>query len=249
LFALFFGIGISIISLAKGIKWLLENKPILLWSYFFGLVIASILLIGKQISKYDIKSITAIVLASILSYLITISEPFSSPENHLYLLFSGAIGIIAMILPGVSGAFILLLLGAYHTIIGSISDITTGIKESNLELVKTSFINLFVFGIGALLGLKLFSKVLNWLFKNYKNLTLSILVGFMVGSLNKIWPWKKVMQYRINSKGEEVPFIEKSISPFNEHIIDPKFTYALLFLIIGFLTIYLLEKFSQSKKK
>jgi len=246
LLALFLGIAISIISLAKVIKWLLANEPILLWSFFFGLVVASVIYIGKQIEKWNLYVTIILIITTILSYLITITEPFASPESNLYLLFCGFIGIIAMILPGVSGAFILLILGAYHTAINTVDDLFQSIISMNFELFKDAFLKFLMLAIGAIIGIKVFSKLLNWMFKNYKSLTLAMLTGFMIGSLNKIWPWKEVLSWRINSKGLKVPLLENSISPFSFES-DNQLSLAIILMVIGFLTIFLLEKLSTKK--
>ena len=151
-----------------------------------------------------------------------------------------------MILPGISGAFILLLLGAYQSVIRTITELSEGITKMNWELFSQAFLKLCVFGLGAIIGIKVFSKVLNWMFAHHKNLILSILTGFMIGALNKIWPWKEVLQYRINHSGEKIPFLEKSILP-NQYAEDPQLMLALLFMILGFLIIFILEKLSPSK--
>lgn len=244
LLALFLGIATSIISLAKIIKWLLLNEAILLWSFFFGLVLASVFYIGKQIRTWNIWVVIAIIVTTTVSYFITIAEPLASPDNNLYLLFCGFIAIIAMILPGVSGAFILLILGVYQIAINTVDDLFQSIITLNLDLFKITFIKFLMLALGAIFGIKSFSKLLNWMFKYYKNLTLAILTGFMIGSLNKIWPWKETLSWRTNSKGIEVPFQEKSISPFSFDG-DDQLMLALSLMIIGFLTIFLLEKFSQ----
>lgn len=241
LLSLFSGIAISIISLAKVIKWLLINEAVLLWSFFFGLVLASVFYIGRQIRIWNIWIVITIVITTILSYLITITEPFTSPDNNLYLLFCGFIGIIAMILPGVSGAFILLILGAYQTAINTVDDLFQSIITLNFELFKTAFINFSMLALGAIVGIKAFSKLLNWMFKNYKNLTLAMLTGFMIGSLNKIWPWKEILSWRTNSKGIEVPFQEQSISPFSFES-NNQLALAIALMVFGFLTILILEK-------
>ncbi|MCA0132107.1 DUF368 domain-containing protein [Winogradskyella alexanderae] len=246
LFALFLGIGISILSLAKLIKWLLHNEPILLWSFFFGLVLASIIYIAKQINKWSLKVLLAVLITSVLSYYITLAEPFASPDSPYYLLFCGFIAIIAMILPGVSGAFILLILGAYQTAIDTINNLRDGLLQGNMTLFKEALFNFILLAIGAVIGLKVFSKALNWMFKHQKNLTLAILTGFMIGSLNKIWPWKEVLKTRINSKGEEVTLLDKSVLPstFNG---DNQLVLAIIFVVIGFATILILEKLGKNK--
>ncbi len=247
LLALVAGIFVSILSLAKLIEWLLENHPILVWSFFFGLIIASILHVGRQITRWNVTAITGLILATGLSYWITILEPIGSPESTWFLFIAGFIAIIAMILPGISGAFILLLLGAYQAVIGTITQFTDGIGSGNFDQVWQAFLKLVVFGVGAVIGLKVFSGVLNWMFKNHKNTVLAVLTGFMIGALNKIWPWKEVLEYRINSSGHEVPFLEKSILPA-QYDGNPQVLYAIVFLVIGFLTIYLLERLAVRKQ-
>lgn len=246
LLALFSGIFISIISLAKLITWLLDVYPIMVWSFFFGLVIASIVYVGKQITNWRLAVIVAMIIASVASYLITIADPVGSPDSTWFLFFAGFIAIIAMILPGISGAFILLLLGAYTTVIGIVTKLGEGITTLNSSLVLGALGKLLIFAIGAVIGLKVFSRVLNWMFKHHKNLILAVLTGFMVGALNKIWPWKEVLQYRMNHAGEQVPFIERSILPQN-YDGNPQILYAMLFAIIGFLTIFLLERVAVKK--
>jgi putative membrane protein len=248
LLALFTGIAISILSLAKLIKWLLHNEPVLLWSFFFGLVLASILYIAKQIKGWDIKVIIAILATSALSYYITLAEPFASPDSPFYLLFCGFIAIIAMILPGVSGAFILLILGAYQTAIDTINNLRDGLVNGDMTMFKDAFINFLLLAIGAIVGIKVFSKALNWMFKHKKNLTLAILTGFMIGSLNKIWPWKEVLKTRVNSKGEVVTLLDKSILP-SSYDGDNQMLLAIIFMVIGFASILILEYLGSNNNK
>lgn len=247
LLALFGGVLISILSFAKLIIWLLANHPITVWSFFFGLVIASILYIGKQIRSWNFKTVLALIIATSFAYFITLAEPVGSPESIWFLFIAGFVAIIAMILPGISGAFILLLLGAYTPVIGTVSQLSEGISSLDWEITSQAILKLGVFAVGAIVGLKVFSRTLNWMFKHYKNSTLAVLTGFMIGALNKIWPWKEVLQTRIDHNGIEVPFIEKSILPL-DYIGDPQVLYACGFAIIGFLTIFLLERISVNKK-
>ena len=153
-----------------------------------------------------------------------------------------------MILPGVSGAFILLILGAYQTTIDTINDLAQGLLTKDFNLFKEAFINFLMLAVGAILGLKIFSKILNWLFKNYKDLTLAMLTGFMIGSLNKIWPWKKILTWRVNSKGLSVPLTEQSILPTNVEG-DNQLALASVLITIGFIVILLLEKFGPENEK
>ncbi|GEQ85862.1 DUF368 domain-containing protein [Patiriisocius marinistellae] len=246
LVTLFGGVAVSIISLAKLITWLLATYPVLVWAFFFGLVVASILYVGKQITRFSLSVLIAVFIAAALSYYITLAEPIGNTDSTWFLFLAGFIAIIAMILPGISGAFILLLLGAYTSVIGTISSFSEGILRVDFGQVSNAFLKLITFGIGAIAGLKVFSGVLNWMFKHYKNITLAILTGFMIGALNKIWPWKEVLKYRVNSHGEEIPFLERSILPAN-YDGDPQIIAAIICTIFGFACIYFLE-FTATKK-
>lgn len=246
LIALLLGIGISVVSLSKLITYLLETYPILVWSFFFGLVLASILYIAKQINQWSIASILILIIGTALSYTITIVDPMASPDSWWYLLLSGFVAIIAMILPGVSGAFLLLLLGSYETVLGSITGLIEALLDGNWSDAWRSLSNLLLVGTGAIIGIKLFSRALTWLFNNYKTFTLALLTGFMIGSLNKLWPWKEVLKTRINSDGKEVPFIERSILPHN-YTNDPMIFYAILLMVLGFILILILERAAQQK--
>lgn len=226
--ALFVGIFISIVSLAKMISWLLVHHPILVWSFFFGLVLASVIYIAKQVTQWNLASGILLILGAILAYYITTLNPLVSEHSSMSFMFlAGAIAICAMILPGISGSFILVLLGAYKPVLAAVN---------NRDFTTIAFV-----GLGAIVGLLTFSRILKYLFENYKNHTLVVLTGFIIGSLNKIWPWKKVLTYRTNSHGEQVPFNELSISPFS-YDGNPQLMYATVLAIIGFGLILLLEK-------
>ncbi|WP_417786243.1 DUF368 domain-containing protein [Tenacibaculum sp.] len=231
--ALFVGIFISIVSLAKMISWLLIHHPILVWSFFFGLVLASVIYIAKQVTQWNIASGILLILGAILAYYITTLNPLVSEHSSMSFMFlAGAIAICAMILPGISGSFILVLLGAYKPVLAAVN---------NRDFTTIAFV-----GLGAIVGLLTFSRVLKYLFENYKNYTLVVLTGFIIGSLNKIWPWKKVLTYRTNSHGEQVPFNELSISPFS-YDGNPQLMYATMLALIGFALILLLEKLAVKK--
>ncbi|QXP65042.1 DUF368 domain-containing protein [Polaribacter sp. HaHaR_3_91] len=232
--SLFIGIFISIISLAKVIKYLLENEPILLWSFFFGLVLASIIYIAKQITKWNVISVIVLVLGAFLAYYITTLNPLVSENSSpLFIFLAGAIAICAMILPGISGSFILVLLGAYKPVLDALNN--------------RDFKTILVFMAGAIIGLLTFSRVLKWLFKHYKNITLAALTGFIIGSLNKIWPWKQTLTWRTNSHGVEVPFNQQSVSPFSFNG-DAELTMAIVLAVVGFVIILGMEKLAVAKK-
>ena len=235
LIALLSGVFVSVISLAKGVEWLLEHQPILLWSFFFGLVLASIIYVGKQIktTPSDIKIFLAMTIGTVVAYLITTLNPAETSDTNLFLFFAGALAICAMILPGISGAFILVIIGAYSPVLEAL----------NNRDIKT----IFIIGAGAVIGLLSFSKLLKWLFEKYHRLTLAVITGFMIGSLNKIWPWKETLTFRTNSKGVQVPLNEESISPFNFDG-DPQLLQAITLMVFGVLIILVLEKMSAKKK-
>ncbi|WP_298778204.1 DUF368 domain-containing protein [uncultured Polaribacter sp.] len=234
LLSLFIGVFISVVSLAKAIKYLLENQPILLWSFFFGLVLASIIYIGKQVEKWDFKIIILGIIGVVFGYVITIIPATNTSEiNYLFLVFAGAIASCAMILPGISGSYILLLIGIYPIVM-------TAITNRDLKIISA-------IGVGVVVGLLSFSKLLKWLFANFKQEMLVVLTGLMLGSLNKVWPWKKTVSTYINSHGETKPLLEQSISPFSYNG-ESELTMAIIFAIIGFALILLMEKLAVQKK-
>ncbi len=232
LLSLFIGIGVSVLTLMRLANYLLENAPILLWSFFFGLVLASILYIGKQIDRWKLVNVLAMLLAVVTAFYITKLTPADGTDDLVYVFFCGMIAISAMILPGISGAFILVLMGAYATV-------TKAVSEFDLKLIA-------VFGSGAIIGLLSFSKLLKWLFKHHRNLVLAILTGFIAGSLNKIWPWKSVLETRMIN-GKEKVISEESVLPWN-YDGESKMFLAIAMAVIGFILIFALEYFSDKNK-
>lgn len=233
LVSLFAGIFISIVSLSKIIKWLLENEPILLWAFFFGLVLASIIYVGKQVEKWNFKIAILGILGVVFGYIITVLPATNTTEiNYLFLVFSGAIASCAMILPGISGSYILLLIGIYPVVM-------TAITNRDLKIISA-------IGIGVIIGLLSFSKLLKWLFAHYKQEMLVVLTGIMLGSLNKVWPWKKTISTYINSHGETKPLLEQSISPFSFEG-EAQLLYAIALAVFGFILIFFMEKLAEKK--
>lgn len=250
LLTLILGIGTSLLSLSKLVTFLLKNHPIQVWSFFFGLVLASIWLVGKTVDKWNAKTIIALVLGAIVAYLITILPPLGDSGNLLYIFFCGTIAICAMILPGVSGSFILLLLGAYATVLAAASDLLSSVKALDMAAIFANGTILGVFAFGCLVGLLSFSRLLNYLFKKAKNIVIAILTGFLIGSLNKIWPWKQTLTSFIKHAGEEneeiVPLTQKNIGPAAYEIINdlnPFLTQAIIFGLIGILILVILDRF------
>lgn len=225
LFFLLAGIGISVFSLAKLITWLLVNQPILVWSFFFGLVLASTWFVSKDIKEWkNWKTWVAFVIGVVVAFYITVATPAETPSNLLFIFLCGAIAICAMILPGISGSFILVLLGKYFFI---------------MDAVKTlDVVVIAVFGAGVCIGITSFSHILSYALAHFRNITLAVLTGFMLGSLNKVWPWKEVVETFVDSHGEVKPLIENNILP-NAHVPE-----AVVLMVVGFFLVYFLEKLS-----
>lgn len=225
LFFLLAGIGISVFSLAKLITWLLVNQPILVWSFFFGLVLASTWFVSKDIKEWKSwKTWVAFVIGAVVAFYITVATPAETPSNLLFIFLCGAIAICAMILPGISGSFILVLLGKYFFI---------------MDAVKTlDVVVIAVFGAGVCIGITSFSHILSYALAHFRNITLAVLTGFMLGSLNKVWPWKEVVETFVDSHGEVKPLIETNILP-NAHVPE-----AVVLMVVGFFLVYFLEKLS-----
>ena len=225
LLSIVLGIGISIFSLAKIITYLLVNQPILVWAFFFGLVLASTWFVAKEIKQWQVKTAVSFVIGAVLAYYITVATPAETPTHPLFIFLCGALAICAMILPGISGSFILVLLGKYFYI---------------MEAVKQlDFLTLGIFGCGAIIGITSFSRVLSYALKHFHDITIAMLAGFMLGSLNKVWPWKEVVETYTTSSGEVKPLIEQNILP-NAHIIE-----AVILMVVGFALVYFLEKLSM----
>ncbi len=263
LLALLSGIIISFVSFMRLAKYLIEQHTVLIWSFFFGLIIASIFFVGKQINKWSAKTIIALILGAIIAFYITSLPSLASNTNSYFLFIAGAIAICAMILPGISGSFILVILGAYKTLSDAFHD---------FDIKKIA-----LFAGGAIVGLLSFSHVLKWLFKNYHNTTLAILTGFILGSLNKVWPYKKTVSVMEDATGKVVEFtgiskyetlsvlqqntldfetyktvLEQSVLPSTFSQINantnPQLFLAIGLMIAGFLTIFILEKVGNKAK-
>lgn len=231
LLALFIGIFSSVLSLAKFLSWLLENEPVLLWSFFFGLVLASIFLVGKAIKKWNAGVILILVLGAAVAYFITTLPPNENVDSLPYLFLSGALAVCAMILPGISGAFILVLLGSYKTILDAVHE--------------RDFVMIATVALGAVFGLLSFARLLKWMFHHYKNSTLALLTGFILGSLNKIWPWKEVLETKVFDD-KIIPIVERNVSPFAFEQ-DPQLFAAIGLAVAGFSLIFILERLATKK--
>lgn len=211
------GIGISVFSLAKIITWLLVAYPVLVWSFFFGLVLASTWFVGKDVKERNWKTGLGFLLGAALAFYITVATPAETPSHFLFIFLCGAIAICAMILPGISGSFILVLLGKYFFIMEAV-------KTLDLKVIA-------IFGIGACVGITSFSRLLSYALSHMRNITLAVLSGFMLGSLNKVWPWK-----------ETIEEVEQNVAP-NAFVWQ-----AVCLALLGFVMVYGIEKISSKSE-
>jgi len=228
------GIAISLVSLVRIVTYLLENEPVLIWSFFFGLIIASIVLIGKRVNYWRLTTIVAILVGTVFALWISSIQTIANVDANWYIFLSGAIAICAMILPGISGSFILLLMGSYHMILN-------GLK--NLDLLVIG-----LFGSGCVVGLISFSRLLKYLFNKFHDQTVALLTGFMIGSLYKVWPWKiRVGDAPINihSDGKE-DWMTANVMPGNLDG-DPQLGLAIFCAILGLGLIVILHRFAPKE--
>ena len=256
--ALFLGIGISLVSLAKVFEYLLEHHPIQLWSFFFGLIVASVWLVGKQVKSWGVVPIAGIIAGSVAAYFITTITPTQGTDSLWYLFMCGTIAITAMILPGISGSFILLLLGAYQTVLGTLSGIVDALKDGDTSTLGDHGLKLSVFAIGCLVGLLSFSRLLSWMFKKAHDLTIAILTGFLIGSLNKIWPWKendpasKFIKHEGEPNEEVIYLVQDNVLPGTfgslEGGQEPHTWTAIGFCALGLVLIVLMGRLAPKEK-
>lgn len=231
LLAVFGGSIVSVFSIASLFKYLFADYPILIWAFFFGLIIASIYFVGKRISKWNTTTIFSLAIGTLVAISLSFMTPASENDNLFFVFICGIIGISGMMLPGLSGSFILILMGNYELLM------VTAITELNILLLS-------VFFLGSAFGLMSFSHILSWVFKHYKNQTLALLTGFILGSLSIIWPWKEVAE-SISIKGKEKIIAYNWYFP-NE--LNTETILAILLILVGILSVYALENFAIDKK-
>jgi putative membrane protein len=237
LLVLLAGIATSIVSLAGLITWLLHNQPILIWAFFFGLIAASSIYIMRQIRRWNGFVVALLLLGGGVAVSIGMARPAEVEVTTAYLFMCGALAICAMILPGISGSFILVLLGAYSVVLGAVHDF-------QLPL-------LLVFVAGCALGLLVFSHLLGWLLQHYHDPMLAVLTGFLAGSLYLVWPWKEVLRYYTSSSGEQKPLEQVNVLPMEFARVtgqDPQLLYSVLLAAFGVLLVLGLERLSASSR-
>jgi len=226
----FLGVGIAIISIAHLFEYLFKNYPVYLWAYFFGLVLASVFFVGKTVSRWNLSVIITFVAGTAVAVAISLLSPASENDSFLYLLLCGVVAVCSMILPGLSGSFVLILLGNYQLVmIDAVSNMRIGIL---LPVV-----------LGAGVGLIAFSHILAWLLKKYHNQTISTLTGFILGSVGILWPWKEAVIKVFGHKEKVVGYT------WNLPAINTELFIALAIMIIGIASIWFTEYLGSGKEK
>lgn len=225
------GILTSIFTLSKLITFLMNEHPIPLWSFFCGLIIISAIIILRDIKRWTLGIVLALIMGTVIAFGVTSLPPTTTPDTTWFVFVAGAIAICAMILPGISGSFLLLILGQYERVLAAVSE--------------KDIITLAVFAIGCIVGLLSFSRLISWLLKNHHAITIAVLSGFMLGSINKIWPWKLVVSYRMSSSGEQKPFLTENILPQNYLSVtgeESLFLYAIVAFSFGIILVLGIER-------
>lgn len=237
LLSVFAGIMLAFLTLAKGLEWLLDNQPIYIWSFFFGLVLASVITVGRRIKRWSIILVAGLLAGAAGGYLLVGAVPAQTPNTWWFLFLSGALASCAMILPGISGAFILVILGKYEFALSALNN--------------RDFLSLFIIALGALVGLVTFAQILGWLFKRYHDATVAVLTGLMLGSLRKLWPWKETTEFLTDRHGELVPIVQINILPpltidgaFNTEIL-----IALALAVVGFAVVIGIDRVASWQGK
>ena len=250
LVSLFCGILFSVLALAGLMQYLLEHHPIQTWAFFFGLIVASSLFILKGVQGWDLKSVLFVIFGVILGMTVCTLSPTTTPDALWFIFLSGAIAICAMILPGISGSFILLILGKYKYIMGAISGLTSGGEMGE------SLVILCVFAVGAICGILSFSRFLHWLLGKYNRQTLLVLAGFIIGSLVKVWPWSNmeaIVSAQFPDVAEMLAATSQAISPelLAQYLpyVDKQIPSAIIFALLGFGLVTGVEAFGKALSK
>lgn len=218
LLALGSGILVAGLTLAGILSWLLEHQPVYLYSLFFGLILASIVAVGAHV-RWSAGAVATMVLGAVLAWWIVGLVPLQMPHDPLTIFLSASVAITAMILPGISGSFILLILGQYEHVLNAVKALDV--------------VTLIPFGLGIVVGLASFARVLSWLLHNYRQRTITLLVGFMIGSLRKIWPFKETLETMVDRHGEVVPMVQRNVAPE----VGPTLWICLGLSVLGFVLI------------
>ena len=233
LLAIFGGILSSILLLSRILEWLIENHPLVLWSFFFGLLIASIIYLFRAELSFSMLNVLYVCFGAVISFLVTQLNGGANQSSLWYLFLSGFIGISAMILPGLSGAYILVVMGVYQTVLSNVRIA----QDLIFNFDQTQFINtasiLGVFILGILVGIKVFAKFLSWLLNHYPQRSIAVLVGLMIGALHKVWPWQNTVADSVKETLAVLP---------HEYNGDPQILIVITWMLIGFGILFLIER-------
>jgi putative membrane protein len=230
------GIVTSIAMLASLIVSALATYPLLIWSFFFGLIFASAIFLMRQIKPWGIENLILLLIGIAIAVAVVFIKPVESDGESWYLFAAGAIAICATILPGISGGFILVLLGAYTPVL-------IAVKEFDIVALASLI-------AGASSGLLCFSKVLSWLLTRFHNRVMALLTGFLFGSLYLIWPWKQVLEWYTSSQGLQKPLVKQNLLPHNFEVItgiDPQLFECVLAMALGLVILFVMEKVANDK--
>jgi putative membrane protein len=229
------GIFLAILTLAQGLEWLLENQPTVVWSFFFGLVLASVFVVSKRIRQWQPGLVVALLVAAFGAYLLVGLVPAQTPETWWFLFLSGALAITAMILPGISGAFILVLLGKYQFVLSAVN--------------QRDAVTLAIVVAGAAVGIVTIAQLLGWLFKRFHDLTVAVLTGLMLGSLRKVWPWKVDLAWITDRHGHQIPILQQNVlpEPWLNGAINPDVVIGVLMAATGIAVVVLLDRLAHQK--
>jgi putative membrane protein len=227
LFTIAIGMFIAIFSMAGLLGYLLDNYATYVWSFFFGLVLASVFIVSRRIDKWRWTYIVAFIVAAFVSFQLVGLVPAQTPDTWWFYILAGAVAICAMILPGVSGSFLLVIMGKYESVLNAVRELNFGV--------------LILVSIGAVIGLATFAQVVNWLFKNYHNATIAVLTGLILGSLRKIWPWKEISGVHDEFISNYLPELTINGSLNSEVVI------AAVLALTGVIVIVLLERYATQK--
>lgn len=232
-FLLAVGIGIftAIFTLSSLLSWLLQNRPVFIWSFFLGLILASVVSVSRRVEAWRILTWLCLVGGTLGSYFLVGLVPVSTPNDYWFLFLCGAVAICAMILPGISGSYILVLLGKYQYVLDAVN--------------HRDFLVLGLVAAGACVGIIAFARILGWLLKNYHDLMVATLTGLMIGSLRKIWPWKEALESVVDAHGQMVPLVQSNILPgqWNGEVLA-----ALSLMVAGLLAVLFLDRLGNRIK-
>ena len=231
------GIITSLLVLVSVIFNLIVNAPVLMSSFFFGVIFASVALVLKEIKAWGYKPIIIFMVSTAVGYFITTLPPMETPDTYWFVFLCGVLAICSMIFPGISGAFILMLLGKYQFMINALVELNVGV--------------ILIFAAGGMVGLLGFARLITWVLDHYHHLTVAALAGFMLGALNKLWPWRQGLEFATTRKGEQVAVFDKSVLPWNflsETGRDPQLFQAILMMALGVCIVIVTERIATRLK-